>query len=128
MKRENFRRRALRPFNPNPDCSLGPLTKMERKVVELIVQAHNNESIGRQLSISPETVKRHVSTILLKLECTSRTEVAVKVLNRQFEDKFRQLVSKTRRARTFQSQETPSDHSPQKVSENAIKLIPVPRL
>jgi DNA-binding NarL/FixJ family response regulator len=97
MKRENTRRRALRPFNPNPDCSLGPLTTTERKVVELITQAHNNESIGYQLSISPETVKRHVSTILLKLECTNRTEVAVKVLNRKFEEKFRQLVSKRRR-------------------------------
>jgi DNA-binding NarL/FixJ family response regulator len=88
MKRENTRRRALRPFNPNPDCSLGPLTKTERKVVELIAQAYNNESIGHQLSISPETVKRHVSTILLKLECRNRTEVAVKVLNQQFKEKF----------------------------------------
>jgi DNA-binding NarL/FixJ family response regulator len=95
MKRENSRRRALRPFNPNPDCSLGPLTKTERKVVELVTQAHNNESIGNQLSISTETVKRHVSTILLKLECTNRLEVAVKILNRQFEEKFSQLVSKT---------------------------------
>ncbi len=50
------------------------LTEREREVLVYMIQGLNNRQIGEQLVISSSTVKNHVSSILRKLETTSRTQ------------------------------------------------------
>lgn len=56
---------------------LARLTARERDVLELVAQGQTNKSIGRELSISPATVKVHVERIIAKLGVSDRTEAAV---------------------------------------------------
>ena len=57
------------------------LTRTENKVLELIVQIKTNKEIGRELGISPATVKRHVENILRKLNLKNRLEAAIHALS-----------------------------------------------
>ena len=50
------------------------LTERERDVLMLMIKGLNNREIGEQLIISSSTVKNHVSSILNKLDTTSRTQ------------------------------------------------------
>jgi DNA-binding NarL/FixJ family response regulator len=56
------------------------LTPRERDVLQLVVQGQSNKEIGRTLSISEDTAKKHVQTILLKLGVSDRTQAAVKAV------------------------------------------------
>ena len=59
------------------------LTERERVVLALMVEGLNNTQIAERLTVSPSTVKSHVSNILSKLGVASRTEaVAIAVRNR----------------------------------------------
>jgi len=69
---------ASRPPAPGLD-----LTERERVVLALMVEGLNNTQIAERLTVSPSTVKSHVSNILSKLGISSRTEaVAIAVRNR----------------------------------------------
>jgi two-component system NarL family response regulator len=46
-------------------------------VLRLIAEGHENSAIADTLSISPNTVKRHVAAILVKLRSENRTQAAV---------------------------------------------------
>lgn len=50
------------------------LTEREREVLVYMIQGLNNRQIGERLVISGSTVKNHVSSILSKLNTTSRTQ------------------------------------------------------
>lgn len=50
------------------------LTERERVVLVLMVEGLNNTQIAGRLTVSPSTVKSHVSNILSKLGVASRTE------------------------------------------------------
>lgn len=50
------------------------LTEREREVLNLVVQGHSNRQIADAMIISLATVKAHVSSILSKLQVSSRTE------------------------------------------------------
>ena len=52
------------------------LTNREREVLALMVKGLNNNEIADKLIVSRSTAKFHVSSILSKLEATSRTEAA----------------------------------------------------
>jgi NarL family two-component system response regulator LiaR len=62
---------TAQPKTPGED-----LTTREREVLSLMVAGYNNTEIADRLSVSPSTIKSHVSNILAKLEVTSRTEAA----------------------------------------------------
>jgi DNA-binding CsgD family transcriptional regulator len=51
-----------------------PLSDRELRVLNLLAEGLSNPQIARLLSISPNTVKFHVSSIISKLGATSRTE------------------------------------------------------
>ncbi len=61
------------------------LTAREREVLILMIEGLNNTQIAGRLSISPSTIKSHVSNILTKLGVASRTEaVTLALRNRMF--------------------------------------------
>jgi DNA-binding CsgD family transcriptional regulator len=55
----------------------GSLTDTERKVAEMVAEGHSNPDIAARMFISRRTVQSHVSSILTKLNVTSRVELAV---------------------------------------------------
>jgi NarL family two-component system response regulator LiaR len=50
------------------------LTEREREVLSLVVQGHSNQQIADAMVISLATVKAHVSSVLAKLQVSSRAE------------------------------------------------------
>jgi NarL family two-component system response regulator LiaR len=66
---------ASQPPAPGSD-----LTERERIVLALMVEGLNNTQIAGRLTVSPSTVKSHVSNILSKLGVTSRTEAVTLAL------------------------------------------------
>jgi two-component system, NarL family, response regulator LiaR len=50
------------------------LTEREREVLQLVVEGHSNQQIADALIISLATVKAHISSILSKLQVSSRAE------------------------------------------------------
>jgi NarL family two-component system response regulator LiaR len=50
------------------------LTERERDVLVLMIEGLNNTQIAGRLTVSPSTIKSHVSNILSKLGAASRTE------------------------------------------------------
>lgn len=57
----------------NPYSKAG-LTEREYEVLCLIHQGYSNKELGEKLFISENTVKTHVSNILVKLDARRRTE------------------------------------------------------
>jgi predicted ATPase len=53
------------------------LTQREREVAALIAQGKSNREIADSLVVTPHTIETHVSSILSKLDFTSRTQIAV---------------------------------------------------
>jgi NarL family two-component system response regulator LiaR len=56
------------------------LTERERDVLRLMIEGLNNTQIAGKLTVSPSTVKSHVSNILSKLHAASRTEAVTMAL------------------------------------------------
>ena len=54
------------------------LTDSERNVLKLMSQGANNDTIARQLSYSPKTVRNYVSNIFSKLQVADRAQAIVK--------------------------------------------------
>lgn len=72
-------RRYTDPFfaEAELDEPTGLLTKREYEVFELIGKGYNNTQIAKQLYITVNTVKKHVSQIFSKLDITERTQAAI---------------------------------------------------
>jgi two-component system, NarL family, response regulator LiaR len=66
---------ANQPPTPGLD-----LTEREREVLALMVEGLNNTQIAGRLTVSPSTIKSHVSSILSKLGVASRTEAVTLAL------------------------------------------------
>ena len=62
---------------PVPDFDL---TERELEVLVLLVEGLNNTQIAGRLSVSPSTIKSHVSNLLSKFGVESRTEAATLAL------------------------------------------------
>jgi NarL family two-component system response regulator LiaR len=56
------------------------LTEREREVLTLLIEGLNNTQIAARLTVSPSTIKSHVSNILVKLGAASRTEAVTLAL------------------------------------------------
>ena len=56
------------------------LTDREREVLALMVEGLNNTQIAGRLTVSPSTIKSHVSSVLSKLGVASRTEAVALAL------------------------------------------------
>jgi len=65
--------------NQPPEPGLA-LTEREREVLALMVEGLNNTQIAARLTVSPSTIKSHVSNILAKLDVASRTEAVTLAL------------------------------------------------
>ena len=66
---------SRQPYKPGID-----LTDREREVLTLLVDGMTNPEIAEKLVVSKSTVKFHVSSILNKLQVSSRTEAVAKAL------------------------------------------------
>jgi DNA-binding NarL/FixJ family response regulator len=57
------------------------LTQREQQVAALVARGYTNQQIASQLVISNGTASNHVAHILKKLDCSSRTQIAVWVIS-----------------------------------------------
>lgn len=58
------------------------LTEREQEVLVLLCQAESNAGIAEKLTLSESTVKTHVSSLMAKLGCSSRLQVALTAFER----------------------------------------------
>lgn len=74
--------RVLGFFNSGPVTPTGTvfpeLTSREREVLALIADGESNSTIARRLSLSPKTVRNHVSSIFTKLHVADRAQAIVR--------------------------------------------------
>lgn len=66
-----FSRPAPTPLFPN-------LTDREREILTRIAQGKNNQTIARDLYLSPKTIANHVSNIFSKLQVADRSEAIIR--------------------------------------------------
>jgi DNA-binding NarL/FixJ family response regulator len=62
-------------MKPSFDPELDQLTSREREVLRLIAQGYTYKEIARELFISVKTVESHVSSVLRKLQLSSRHQL-----------------------------------------------------
>ena len=60
---------------PQPESDLDALTPREREVLQHIARGYMYKEIALRLDISPKTVEAHVSSVLRKLQLSSRHEL-----------------------------------------------------
>jgi len=57
-----------------------PLTPREVEILDCIARGNSNKEIARSLSISDQTVKNHITSILKKLNANDRTQAVITAL------------------------------------------------
>ena len=56
------------------------LTTREMEVFSLLVKNYTTKEISNELGISEKSVRNHISTVMQKLEVTSRTSAVIELL------------------------------------------------
>jgi DNA-binding NarL/FixJ family response regulator len=64
------------PPEPVPAAPRSPLTARELEILRAVAEGHTNARIGRQLWVTEQTVKFHLSNIYRKLGVSNRTEAS----------------------------------------------------
>lgn len=59
---------------------LDALSSREMDVLRLLVEGLTNKQIAGHLSLAEDTIKKHVQTVIAKLQATDRTQAAVKAV------------------------------------------------
>jgi DNA-binding NarL/FixJ family response regulator len=77
---------AAGPGAPDADPELDQLTPREREVLQHIARGYMYKEIGLRLSISAKTVEAHVSSVLRKLQLSSRHELSRWAVERRLVD------------------------------------------
>ncbi|MEM7248162.1 MAG: response regulator transcription factor [Acidobacteriota bacterium] len=73
------RRPAPAAFEKNAEAlSYLGISEREHEVLELLADGHSNGEIAKQLHVSPNTVKTHLSRLYEKLEVSRRTQAVSK--------------------------------------------------
>jgi len=67
----------LRRPEPDEDPRIASLTKLERVILDHVAEGLTNRQIAAQVHLAEKTVKNYVSSILMKLGMSRRTEAAV---------------------------------------------------
>ena len=70
------------PAAPGPAGRVEALTRRELEVLELLAEGMPNKAIARRLSISDQTVKFHIASILGKLGASNRTDAVRRAVGR----------------------------------------------
>lgn len=69
-----------------PPCATSPgtipISRAERRVLTLVLQGLSNDAIASTLTLSRRTVEGHVSALLRKTGCHSRTQLVLWALGR----------------------------------------------
>ena len=73
-----FHEFSAAPRPAAPSLAFPELTDREREILNLIAQGHNNTEIAERLSLSPKTVRNHVSNIFSKLQVADRAQAIVR--------------------------------------------------
>jgi DNA-binding NarL/FixJ family response regulator len=76
-RRTSHERRIRKGWKDSEPSSGRQLSKREAQVLRMLAQGRNNAEIARELYVSRETVKKHVSSILTKVEAENRVQAAV---------------------------------------------------
>lgn len=66
-----------------PAAELGQLTSREQEILRLLAKGYMYKEIADHLGISMSTVRTHISAVYEKLHVHSRTEAAMKLVERQ---------------------------------------------
>jgi DNA-binding NarL/FixJ family response regulator len=70
-------RARMAPTGQAATVTAADLTERELEVLRLLADGLDNRQIGEALYLSPTTVKRHVSTIVVKLGVSNRVQAAI---------------------------------------------------
>jgi NarL family two-component system response regulator LiaR len=75
--------KVLEELRRGRDSGAEQLSRREVDVLTALARGRSNKEIAKQLSISDETVKTHVSNILSKLQLEDRTQAAIYALQQR---------------------------------------------
>lgn len=72
--------RELSQMEQSTEGVFSPLTPREVEILDCVAQGNSNKEIARILSISDQTVKNHITSILRKLAVNDRTQAVIYAL------------------------------------------------
>lgn len=72
--------RELATLDEASDTVFSPLTPREIEILDCVARGNSNKQIARLLSISDQTVKNHITSILRKLAVNDRTQAVIYAL------------------------------------------------
>jgi DNA-binding NarL/FixJ family response regulator len=72
--------RELSQMEGGAEGVFSPLTPREVEILDCVAQGNSNKEIARILSISDQTVKNHITSILRKLAVNDRTQAVIYAL------------------------------------------------
>lgn len=87
LEKQAFDRKAFRATVKNVKAGLGSdpvlqsLTDREREVLVLLARGLTNKEIARDLTITPNTVKRHLKSLFSKLDVNTRSAASARAIS-----------------------------------------------